>query len=67
MDICLLAEEYISIAERSQLYTKDITHLLAVLDALGIDKPKDMEYETIGDLIVSHVIRKCPGECMELF
>ena len=50
-----MAEEYTNLGENSQLYTLDTSHLLAIVEALGLEKPKDLEYETFGDLILKHM------------
>ena len=50
-----MAEEYTNLGEKSQLYTLDTSHLLAIVEALGLEKPKDLEYETFGDLILKHM------------
>ena len=62
-----MAEEYTNLGENSQLYTLDTSHLLAIVEALGLEKPKDLEYESFGDLILKHVMKKCPQQCMELY
>ena len=50
-----MAEEYTNLGENSQLYTLETSHLLAIVEALGLEKPKDLEYETFGDLILKHM------------
>ena len=62
-----MAEEYINLKEKSQMYSLDISHLLAIIEALGLEKPKDLEYESFGNLILKHVMKKCPQQCMELY
>ena len=62
-----MAEEYTNLGEKSQLYTLDTSHLLAIVEALGLEKPKDLEYESFGNLILKHVMKKCPQQCMELY
>ena len=62
-----MAEEYTNLGENSQLYTLGTSHLLAIVEALGLEKPKDLEYETFGNLILKHVMKKCPQQCMELY
>ena len=62
-----MAEEYTNLGEKSQLHTLDRSHLLAIIEALGLEKPKDLEYESFGNLILKHVMKKCPQQCMELY
>ena len=62
-----MAEEYINLKEKSQMYSLDISHLLAIIESLGLEKPKDLEYESFGNLILKHVMKKCPQQCMELY
>ena len=62
-----MAVEYVNLKEKSQLYELGTSHLLAIIEALGLEKPKDLEHESFGDLILKHVIKKCPLQCMELY
>ena len=62
-----MAAEYVNLKEKSQLYDLGRSHLLAIIEALGLEKPKDLEHESFGDLILMHVIKKCPQQCMELY
>ena len=62
-----MVQEYVNLNEKSQLYDLSKSHLLAIIEALGLEKPKDLEYESFGNLILKHVMKKCPQQCMELY
>ena len=53
-----MVQEYVNLNEKSQLYDLSKSHLLAIIEALGLEKPKDLEHESFGDLILKHVNKK---------